>query len=95
MAKVGGEIGLTPREVVEAWNTALRGVNSKLAPLQAPPGVDTDAMERNPSVIRVPDVDRQAMYSVLVDMTASLLAVVDQNNKRIGEQLKAAGVKFK
>ncbi len=95
MAKVGGEIGLTPREVAEVWNTALRGANSKLAPIEAPPGVDTEALERNPTVIRVPDADRQSMYSVLVGMNAALLAVVDQNNKRIGEQLKAAGVKFK
>ena len=81
------DIGLTPQEMAEAWNKALREVSSKLAPLQAPPGVDVTAMESNPSVIRVPDADQQSMYSVLLDMTAAFIAVVEQNNQRISEQL--------
>lgn len=80
-------LGLTSQEVVEVWNAALRSVNSKLAPIQAPPGVDVAAMERNPSVVRVPDVEQQPMYSVLVDMATAFIAVVDRNNARISEQL--------
>jgi len=85
-------LGLTAQEIAEAWNQALRSLNSKLAPIQAPPGVDTRAMERNPSVMRVPDAEQQSMYSVLVDISGALIAVIDRNNARITEQLRAAGV---
>lgn len=85
-------VGLTAQEVVEVWNAALRQVNSKLAPIQAPPGVDVRAMENNPSVVRVPDDRRQSIYSVLVDMAAALMAVVDRNNTRIAEHPRTAGV---
>lgn len=85
-------LGLTPQEIVELWNGALRDLNSKLAPIQAPAGVDVQAMERNPSVVRVPDVDQEPMYSVLVDVATTIMAIVDRNNTRIAEQLRAAGV---
>ena len=90
--KTMATVGLTAQEVAEVWNKALRDLNSKLAPIQAPPGVDVTEMERNPSVVRVPDDRRQAVYSVLVDMASAFMAVVDRNNTRIVEQLRAVGV---
>ena len=89
---MAGRIGLTPQEIVEEWNGSLRSLNSKLAPIEAPAGVDVQALERNPSVVRVPDVKQQSMYSVLIDVSATIMAIVDQNNQRIAEQLRAAGV---
>ena len=85
-------LGLTVQEIGEVWNQALRDLDSKLAPIQAPPGVDVQALERNPSVMRVPDAEQQSMYSVLVNTSAALVAVITKNNTRITEQLRAAGV---
>ena len=85
-------LGLTAQEIAETWNEGLRSLNSKLAPIQAPSGVDTRGMERDASIIRVPDAEQQSMYSVLVEMTGGLMSVIHRNNMRIEEQLRAAGV---
>ncbi len=91
---MAGEIGLTEQEIAAEWNKALRSLNSKLAPLQAPPNVAVKALESNPNIVRVPDADQQSMYSVLVDLTGGMVALMLANNRRIAEQLKAAGIDF-
>ena len=87
-------IGLTAGELAVKWNQTLRQLNSKLADPMLPPGVSLSDYTSNPKAIRVPEPDpaKYPTYSAYIDMAAALIAMIDLNNKKIAQQLQAAGV---
>jgi len=88
-------IGLTHDELAIKWNETLRQLNSKLAAPMLPPGMNSFDYTSNPAAIRVPEPDpaKYPTHSAYIDMAAAMVAMIDLNNKKIAEQLRAAGVK--
>lgn len=86
-------LGLTIEEVSAKWHEQLTVLNAKLAPVQMPPGTPDDVKQR---AMRIPETDQEkySLYNQHVDMVAAFMAIILANNKRIEEQLRAAGVRL-
>jgi hypothetical protein len=87
-------IGLAGSELAAQWNQTLRDLESKLAQPMLPAGVSVSDYVSNPAAIRVPEPDptKYPTYSAYMDMAAAVIAMISLNNKRIAQQLRAAGV---
>lgn len=84
-------IGLTMEEVGAKWHEQLVALNAKLAPVQMPPDTP-ESVKQN--AMRIPETDpaKYSFYNQHVDIVASFMAIIVANNKRIEEQLNAAGM---